>query len=336
MKYIDQIKGKAVENRTEIWISMEEYNSLIKVEKVTGNVEYVSSLEIKEYSGQEIFFMHIYKHKIIMLPYNSIYIYIYDINVKKINKINIRWKDRQYSRLWKEFFVENETFIFVSCEGDHIIEFDMEEEKIKKIYSYENKVVEKSQFVPIVTQRYIYKLSSDIEKMWRFDINTRKFYKIEFTFKDTYFQGGYGQGYIWITSIDGILYQYTEDLILKEKYVVGDKGRYVLYWCKNILVLKEWWTKKIIYIPFENERLNLKTSKSLDIDMNDWNGINTGVVKIEKDNIIVFDGEKISDYKLIIPDHVEVKILDNSLGTWIESNEFNLNGYIKYVNDNSK
>lgn len=209
-----------------IWISMMEFNALIKVDIETGYVQLVDCFDIEWREGNLHLQIVSYQNKVIFLPWNAENIAIFDLNNAEMRYVPV------YGNGNPGLFgdgIRNGKYLYLMSESaKEIIQFDMESEKIVDdciledaedqepfaIYSYVK---------PIKINDGIWKISGHKNMSWKFQLKDKRFIVKECLLEQeiNFIAGNLGQDCLWLIADNDMIYQFSTKFVLRRKYDIS-------------------------------------------------------------------------------------------------------------------
>lgn len=205
--------AKMVDNY--IWISVLEFNSLIKIDVNTGYLSFVGRFPAEDADYQLYSQICNFNNKLVFLPWNTNCITVYDMKTHDFRKISMKRYNYSGTGRFLSAIQENERLYFISENAKEIVEFDMQKEIIKDVYEQSEKGHTEDFFgyvMPLRTQNDIWKISEKRGQTWKFNIISKSYEETELFNRDmTIYTGCSSEEYIWLLAESSILYQFTSD-----------------------------------------------------------------------------------------------------------------------------
>lgn len=206
-----------------VWMPLIDTNALIKICLKAGKVEFVGMIPKDDMDYQVNFQVVSYEGKLVFVPWNTVYIVIYDIKNEQF-RYQLIWKEltKKHGR-FRAGIAEHEKLYLVSEDANEILEFNMETEKVVEQFLFKDKVEDFFSTVrPIKIDSAIWKISEKKGLSWKFDLITKEFEKIDIFNSDKKMLAGCGLSRsVWLVSEELIIYQIYSDLTIEKTYDIG-------------------------------------------------------------------------------------------------------------------
>lgn len=300
-----------------VWISLLEFNGLVKVNIETSDVTFVGNFLAEEMGYQLHSQIYEYKNKLFFIPWNSNNIAVYDIRKHIFRYTSL--KDHNYIESGRIPYVcqKKEKLFLISENAQKIIEYNMALEKIEEIHILPVEHSEESGIfciLPVGAQNNIWKINGKNGLSSKINVILSKYEETAlFDKKMAIFTGCSSENYIWLLTENTILYQFTfsgdyfreydlfEIMKCRLKYFSeSNESFFSICISNNIFII--WFGKnKIIQIPIEENIVCLDKYQ---------------IIQSEKELIFVSEGQMImfENNKIIILDGDDQKniVIENS------------------------
>lgn len=334
-----------------IWVSLTEFNGLVKIDINTGEIFFVGEFPFEDRGYQLHNKICEYDNKLFFSPWNTNNITVYDLENKEFRKIPM--EDCGYLSAGRVVTTvqKDENLFFILENAREIIEFDMQREKIRKKYVLLEKDADMASFEymkPIRTQDDIWGISEKSDMSWKFNLVSRKCKNIKLFHENmSIYAGCASSDYMWLLTENSVLYQITSTGEIDKEYDLSEIMKCKLDKLKsdmeddernhfNSIFLKKWifiiWyeKKEIIQIPFKKNIVDLSEYKVISYDRAEFSLSDQLIVSVNN-KLIVFDGDAIKEIEVKkTPDFIEeiLKIPNKRL---IESGCIQLDDFLTYL-----
>ncbi len=295
--------AKLVDNN--IWISLLEVGSLVKINAGTGQLSFIGKFPADDAGYQLYFQICEYNNKLIFSPWNTNCIAVYDMKMHDFRNVPMKKYNYFGAGRFLSAVQENGCLYFISENGKEIVEFDMQQEIIKDVYSLPEKILTNDFFgfvMPLRTQKDIWKISEKRGQTWKFDLISKTYKKTELINKDiTIYTGCSSKEDIWLLAENSVLYQFTSDgehfkeydlseiLECKLKKQGEEREFFSSFYLSNNLFFIWYGKKCIIKIPVKGSTVQIKEYQMSYYDRVSFS-FGDELIVTEKNKVTVFEG----------------------------------------------
>lgn len=297
-----------------IWISMMEFNALVKIDIETGLVQLVDCFQNERREGNLHLQIVSYQNKEIFIPWNAENIVIYDIKKREMRYIPIDCNKNP--GLFGDGIRDGRYLYLMSETASEIVQFDMESEKITGDYILDNANGQEPFAIymyvkPIKIDGAIWKISGHRNMSWKFNIQDKQFAVKEYFIKEdvNFIAGSRGQDCVWLIADNDIMYQLSMELELRRQFdiskimekILGNTKResFDCICLSNYLVIVLYGKKGIIKIPVVNN--------TPDLEEYQYRQYKNACFSIEDDKLVIITANK----AILIEEQGEKEVIYN-------------------------
>lgn len=337
--------GIVKEIEDQIYISLIDSNSLLKIDAQTGIVNYIDFFKNEKSEHQLHFQIVNYKNKLLFVPWNAENMAIYDLDNNELRYVLIN-NDGKSGRFVAG--IQNGKYLYLVLENaKEIIQFDMDTEKIVDNYKigdlYEEDLIPWL-VRPVKTDKYIWNISGSKDKTWKFDFTNHQYVIIDNLFEHEIqlIAGCIGDDSIWVISDNDIVYQLSTECEYIDQYNIS--GIMSQIYDENEKMALCAFLNDMLIVIFHNIQCLIKIpviDDTLEVDKYQYQKFKNATFFVESDKIVVMENDEI----IIIDDKGErrfiLSIPKDFFGNMMEKNKYclnedsrcgiNLNNYIEYI-----